>query len=62
MSRYRWQTPAECISELCDGWDETQLRREFKRVLALLDSDQTQDEYQSAMDEAGYFKPEEEAR
>jgi hypothetical protein len=61
VKTYRWQHPHDWLLEKADEWNHTQLLAEFKSLAMKLDGDQIQDEYQSEMDQDGYFDEEKEA-
>jgi len=57
MTRYRWDSPFDWLSDRAKTWDEAKLRHEFEQLAMGHDSDFLQDCYQSEMEEDGYFEP-----
>ncbi len=55
--RYQWQYPSDWLTEKIETMPEYELVSFCKRVIALLDSDQIQNEFQEDMSADGYFTP-----
>lgn len=55
QEKYRWATPYEWLLEKSRSWPLEQCRTEMLNLARLHDQDTLQDEYQSEMDEDGYF-------
>ena len=57
MEKYQWANPYEWLEEMArSAWSLQRCKSELLALAAKLDSDQLQDEYQSEMEETGYFK------
>ncbi|MDR4483850.1 MAG: hypothetical protein R3B95_11665 [Nitrospirales bacterium] len=55
--KYQWDCPYSWLAEKSQEWEIERLKVEFLALAALLDSDTLQDQYQSEMDNDGYFEP-----
>ena len=56
---HKWANPYEWLEDAARLWDAPRLYRELMNLARLLGSDALQDEFQSDMDEDGYFKAQE---
>ena len=57
MTTYRWDSVHEWLVEKIEEWRLGRCRAELKVLIAKLDQDVLQDEYQDLMSEDGYFEP-----
>lgn len=53
--KYKWNSPNEWLNDKIDSYDPHELRLIAKTLATRLDADEVQDEFQSDMDEDGYF-------
>lgn len=56
MARYKWDNPAEWLSEKAQSWGEDALRAALNELARHVDFDDIQDIFQDEMDADGYFK------
>lgn len=52
---YKWASPYEWLAEVSQGWPLERCRVEMLNLAIKHDSDTLQTEYESEMDEDGYF-------
>lgn len=55
MPKYKWPNAHAWLSHKVDSWNEQELLTNFKLMIANLNGDQIQDEFQHEMDQDGYF-------
>ena len=57
---YKWDNAHEWLFEKASEWTREELLHEFKELALKLDSDTIQDQFQSDMEQDGYFEDEDE--